>query len=155
MAGMNDFSSNPEAVERIAEACRPVAEGDPRVLGAYLFGSRASGETHEGSDVDLGVLFSEAVELEEQLRLERGFEEALAPLLSSVDVDLVDLGRCNAFLALDAIRGERIYERDGEACDHFDLYVMARAADLAPFERERRRRMLDPTTVVGEEGGRP
>jgi hypothetical protein len=59
-------------------------------------------------------------------------------------VDLVDAGSCNAFLALDVIRGERIFEADGLACDKFDLYVMRRAGDLEPFERERRRMLLDP-----------
>ena len=36
-----------------------------------------------------------------------------------------------------------VAESDPVALDHFDLYVMRRAADLAPFERERRRVLLE------------
>lgn len=127
-------------VAPITEACRPVAESDPRVVGLYLFGSQVNGDAHEASDVDLGVLFDygERVALREVIRLEHRFEEALGR-----KVDLVDVGHCKPFLALDVIRGERIYERDPVALDHFDLYVLRRAGDLAPFERERRRMLIE------------
>lgn len=132
-------------VSRIAESCRPAFAGDPRVLGAYLFGSRATGEAHARSDVDVAVLFGEKVDLDAQVRLEAQLEAVLG-----TSVDLIDVGRCNAFLALDAIRGERIYEADPVACDEFDLYVMRRAGDLAPFERERRRMVLEQARTAGE-----
>lgn len=127
-------------VERIAELTRPVARREPRIVGLYLFGSRADGTSHERSDVDLGALFRNEIGLRDVVRLEARFEDALG-----TSVDLVDLGSCDPFLALDAIRGERIYETDGLACDEFDLYVMRRAADLAPFEHERRRMLLTPS----------
>lgn len=120
-------------------AAREVAAGDPRIVGLYLFGSQATGETHARSDVDLGVLFREKVGLDEVIRLESRFEERLGR-----SVDLVHLGTCNAYLALAAVRGERIFERDTTACDLFDLYVLRRAADLAPYERVRRRMLLEP-----------
>ncbi len=123
----------------IREAVTDAVKGDPRVLAVYLFGSRARGEATEGSDVDLGVLFSERTRLDRVLDLEAQIEDALG-----TDVDLVDLGKANAFLALDAIRGERIYCTDSTRCDEFDLYVLRRAGDLAPLERERRRMLLDP-----------
>lgn len=113
------------------------------MVGLYLFGSYANGDVHAASDIDLGALFTERVELGEVIRLEHRFEEAL-----SRKVDLVDVGHCNAFLALDVVRGERIYAADPEALDHFDLYVMRRAADLAPFERERRRMLLEGEGVT-------
>ncbi len=127
-------------IQEIAHLCRPVAAADPRVLGLYLFGSEAEGEAGEHSDVDLGVLFPRDSDagLRDVVRLEASFAEAL-----DRDVDLVNLGTCDPFLALQAIRGERIYEGDGLACDEFDLYVMRRAGDLAPFERERRRMVLE------------
>lgn len=144
-----------ESTARLAAACRPVVDGDVRVQGLYLFGSRARGEDRGASDVDLGVLFAEPVGLQDLVLLQQRIEAAVGKVLPGVDVDLVDLGRCGAFLALDAVRGERIYERDGAACDRFDLYVMARAGDLAPFERERRRRVLDPSTVGAVPPGDP
>lgn len=122
----------------LVAAAREVAAGEPRLVGLYLFGSQATGETHEQSDVDLGALFREKVGLDEVIRLESRFEERLGRR-----VDLVDAGSCDPFLALRIIRGERVYCTDSTRCDEFDLYVLRRAADLAPFERERRRMVLE------------
>jgi predicted nucleotidyltransferase len=116
-----------------------VTSDDPRVLAVYWFGSRTRGEALEGSDVDLAALFTEPVDVMELLGLEDRIERALG-----TPVDLLDLGKAGAFLALDAIRGERIYCTDPTRCDEFDLYVLRRAGDLEPFERERRRLALTP-----------
>jgi len=58
---------------------------------------------------------------------------------TGLPVDLVDVGRAGAFLALEVVRGERVFCRDDVAADRFELYVLARAGDLLPFERERQR----------------
>lgn len=123
----------------LVRAAVAVAAAEPRIVGLYLFGSRAKGEVHERSDVDLGALFAEKMTPEEVFRLEVRFEERLGR-----PIDLVDAGSCDAYLALAIIRGERIFCTDSTRCDEFDLYVMRRAADLAPFERERRRMALAP-----------
>jgi len=115
------------------------AASEPRILALYLFGSRASGDATEHSDVDVGVLFQEAVTLRDLLLLEDVLERRLG-----IPVDLVDAGRASAFLALDIIRGERIFCTDSYRCDEFELYVMRRAGDLAPFEWERRRLLSQP-----------
>ncbi len=125
-----------EAIRAGAEA---IGRQDRRIVALYLFGSRASGEEHPGSDVDLGALFREPVPLAELLELEERLGKAL-----SVPVDLVDAGRASAFLALDIVRGERLYCADEDKADEFDLYVLRRAGDLEPFERERRRVLLTP-----------
>lgn len=115
------------------------AASEPRILALYLFGSRARHEATEQSDVDVGILFRQEVSLRDVLLLEDALERRLG-----VPVDLVDAGRASAFLALDIIRGERVFCADPDRCDEFDLYVMRRAGDLAPFERERRRLLLQP-----------
>ncbi|HXO18290.1 MAG TPA: nucleotidyltransferase domain-containing protein [Thermoanaerobaculia bacterium] len=114
---------------------------DPRILALYLFGSRARQEEGEHSDVDVALLFREREPLRELLLLEDDLERQLG-----MPVDLVDAGRASAFLALDVIRGERIYCTDPDRCAEFELYVMRRAGDLAPFERERRRLLSQPWT---------
>jgi predicted nucleotidyltransferase len=114
------------------------AEGDPRILALYLFGSRGRHEETEQSDIDVGVLFRSEQSLREVLLLEDALERRLG-----LPVDLIDAGRASAFLALDIIRGERVFCADPDRCDEFELYVMRRAGDLAPFERERRR-LLQP-----------
>jgi len=125
--------------ERIQRAVSEVAQNDARILAVYLFGSRTKGEEHARSDVDLAVLFDKPCSLPALVDLEIQFEDALG-----TKVDLVDLGKVRPFLALDVIRGERLVCRDSKRCDEFDLYVLRRAGDLAPLERERRRMLLDP-----------
>jgi predicted nucleotidyltransferase len=125
--------------DRIQHLVSEVARDDPRILAVYLFGSRTKGEEHAASDVDLAVLFHEPQGLDDLLGLEIRFEDALG-----TKVDLIDVGKAKPFLALDAISGERIYCTDSRRCDEFDLYVLRRAGDLAPFAKERRRMLLDP-----------
>ncbi len=124
-------------LEAIHRAVETVAASDDRILAVYLFGSRTDGSARPDSDVDLGVLFQSPSQLDQLVDLQMAFEQYLGK-----DVDLIDLGRANAFLTLDAIRGERLYCRDPFASDNFELYVLRRAADLAPFERQRRRLLL-------------
>lgn len=123
----------------LARELAAFAESDPRILALYLFGSRARGDATEDSDVDVGVLFREPASLRDVLLLEDALEQRLGR-----PVDLIDAGHASAFLALDVIRGERVFCTDGYRCDEFELYVMRRAGDLAPYERERRRRILQP-----------
>jgi predicted nucleotidyltransferase len=118
---------------------RAFAASDPRILAAYLFGSRGRREETEQSDVDVGVLFRQEESLREVLLLEDALEQRLG-----LPVDLIDAGKASAFLALDILRGERVFCADLDRCDEFELYVMRRAGDLAPFERERRRLLLQP-----------
>jgi predicted nucleotidyltransferase len=123
----------------IGSALGSVAAGDPRILALYLFGSRGRGEETDQSDVDVGVLFHQPQSLRDVLVLEDALERRLG-----LPVDVVDAGHANAFLALDIIRGERVFCADADRCDEFELYVMRRAGDLAPYERERRRLLLQP-----------
>jgi predicted nucleotidyltransferase len=123
----------------IERELRSFGAGDPRILALYLFGSRGRREETEQSDVDVGILWREEQALRDVLLLEDDLQRRLG-----LKVDLVDAGRANAFLALDIIRGERVFCADPDRGDEFELYVMRRAGDLAPFERERRRRLLQP-----------
>ena len=129
----------PLTLASLAEVCREMAAAERRILAVYLFGSRATGEARPDSDVDLAVLFSEPVGLGDLVGLTNRFEERLG-----ARVDLINIGTCDPFLALAAIRGERLYCADPVRCDEFDLYVLRRAGDLEFFERERRAMLLRP-----------
>ena len=126
-------------VSAIKDQLAVFAAAEPRIVACYLFGSRARGDATAASDVDVAALFGETVALDDLLRLEDALERKLG-----LPVDLIDLGRANAFLALDVIRGECVYCTDEDHCDDFELYVMRRAGDLLPFERERLRLVLQP-----------
>jgi len=123
----------------IEDELRAFGAADPRIVALYLFGSRGRREETEHSDVDVGVLFRQEQTLHDVLLLEDALERRLG-----LKTDLIDAGRASAFLALDIIRGEQVFCADPDRSDEFELYVMRRAGDLAPFERERRRRLLQP-----------
>lgn len=136
---MSDVTAGAASGTALAGDLAGLAASDPRIVALYLFGSRARGEATERSDVDVGILFRQEVALRDILLLEDALEQHLG-----LPVDVVDAARASAFLALDVIRGERVYCSDPDRCDEFELYVMRRAGDLAPFERERRRLLMQP-----------
>ena len=112
----------------------------------YAFGSRAQeifqyshgkGKLDEASaaDVDLGVktLRDSPLSPREKVNLTIALEE----LLGVKRVDLVILSEADPFLAANIIRGERIFCRDAYLAHEYELFVLRRAGDLAPLERER------------------
>lgn len=115
----------------------------------YVFGSRARevaarvrGEdpgsddpTGSHSDVDVGVrpLPGVTLDVDDVVQLADELERAF-----DVDrVDVVVLPSAKAFLALDVIRGELLYCADRHAQAEYELYVLARAGDLAHYQQAR------------------
>jgi hypothetical protein len=84
--------------------------------------------TSSDADVDVGVLPVRGREIGMRAR-----------------VDLVFLREADPFLAANIVRGERLHARDSYSADECDLYVLRRAGDLAPLERERM------ALILGEE----
>jgi predicted nucleotidyltransferase len=124
----------------LVEAVRAAGERRPGLQALWVFGSRGDGTAHEGSDLDVGVLWEPAQPLEATLALEEELSRS-----AELPVDVVDAARAGAFLALEIVRGERVFCRDEVAADLFELYVLRRAGDLLPFERERQAMLLgDP-----------
>lgn len=118
----------------------------------YIFGSRAAeiGAFVRGqgrlnpkitSDVDVAVLprRGQRLNVQEKVRLIAVLED----LLDVARVDLVILSEANPFLAVDIVSGECVYTRDADALAEYELYVLRRAGDLAPFERVRRQQLLE------------
>ena len=87
------------------------------------------------SDLDIGVkpTSKRKLSVKEKARLSIALED----LLSVNRVDLVILSEADPFLAANIIRGERIYSKDTYLADEYDLYILRRAGDLIPLERER------------------
>jgi len=61
----------------------------------------------------------------------------LEDLFDAPRVDLVLLHEADPFLAANIVRGERLYVKDEHDADEYDLYILRRAGDCAPLERER------------------
>jgi hypothetical protein len=72
----------------------------------------------------------------------------LERLLDEPRIDLIPLPSASPFLALEAIRGELLHSSDPHGQAEFELYVLRRAGDLAPFQRLRQdlalSRYVDP-----------
>lgn len=116
----------------------------------YVFGSRAQTIyewlyddnmelVSHPSDVDVGVKSPHLLTVHEKVKIALALEE----LFSVPRVDLVSVADADPFLAMNIIRGNRLYARDAYKADEYDLYVMRRAGDLAPFERERMAMVLN------------
>ncbi len=91
------------------------------------------------SDLDIGVKPAQPLEVRRKVELAIALED----LFGVNRVDLVVLPEADPFLAVNVIRGERLFADDSALADEYDLYVLRRAADLLPFERERQRRILE------------
>lgn len=138
----------------IADALSEIA-GRYGLQDIYAFGSRtrevaarvrgASGDAPadpglEGSDLDLAVQPSpgHALDHRDRVRLMAELED----LFDVPRVDLVILSEAPPLLAVDVIRGELLHSTDPLAQARHELYILRRAADLAPHQRERVRAIL-------------
>jgi predicted nucleotidyltransferase len=114
-----------------------------RLLGAWLYGSHARGQSRAGSDLDIAVLFDEPLDPVPRV-------DATARLAAAigVTVDLVDLRRAGGLLRVEATQGGRplvppTIEADLFAthalADHLSFAARRRAATAAMQETFRAR----------------
>jgi predicted nucleotidyltransferase len=118
----------------------------------YVFGSRTAEirgameidrfESGPSSDVDIAVRLTGGRTLSIREKAELGV--ALENLLGVDRVDVVLLSEVDPFLAVNIIRGERLFCRDDYASDEYELYVLRRAGDLVRFEQLRIERIMGP-----------
>lgn len=85
------------------------------------------------SDLDIGVLTQSPLSVEKKVELGLALED----IFGVQRVDLSVLQEVDAFLAVNIIRGERLYAKDDYLADEYELFVLRRAGDLAEFERQR------------------
>lgn len=135
-----------ELGKRIAALCE-----QHHIVSLYVFGSQArslyesvsSGAApalSTGHDVDIGVRLQPEYQITTRQKVE--LTQKLESLIGAERVDLVFLDEVDPFLAANVIRGERLYTAHSHASDEYELYVLRRAGDLAPYERERIRLIL-------------
>ena len=112
----------------------------------YVFGSRTQEVCRHldderlpavgaGSDVDIGILPAVSTVLTVDRKV--AIAAAIEDLFDVRRVDLVVIPDADPFVAVNVIRGECLYRRDQAGLDEYELYVLRRAGDLAPLERER------------------
>lgn len=112
----------------------------------YAFGSRAreirkliEGKSldldRSSSDVDIGFKLRPGASL--SVREKARLSVELEDILDVNRVDLFDVHKGDPFVAVNVVRGERLFCRDESKADEYELYVFRRAGDLAYLERER------------------
>ena len=94
-------------------------EKHTELQAAWLFGSQASGRAHSESDVDVAVLASQPLTLDQRLTLQMELEEAL----QTYRLDLVDLRKAGVVLQFEALQGERLLCRSPEEVAEFSSLV--------------------------------
>jgi predicted nucleotidyltransferase len=125
------------------------------VLTLYAFGSQAKKirDLVEGrqnipllssSDADIGVtvISGRKFSVAEKVNLALALED----FFGCKRVDLVSLSEADPFLAAEVIRGERLFAHNEHESDEYELYILRRAGDLAPLERERMALVLGEST---------
>lgn len=91
------------------ERLKAVLASEPGLLAAWLFGSRAAGRTHPGSDIDIALLYERPPALARLAALRARLQEALG----MEDVDLVVLDEeTPSVLAFEAVSGSLLHCRD-------------------------------------------
>jgi uncharacterized protein len=93
----------------------------PELQGVYIFGSTASGEAHEGSDLDLAILLPRIADSNRLWECRQELEAT-----SMQDVDLIDLQKASTVLRAQIINtGLRILELDQKACQTFEMLSLS------------------------------
>ncbi len=139
----------------ILEDLKSIAERY-HLIAVYAFGSRSKeafarvqGEDTPAnladSDLDIGILPSrdKKLSVDEKVQLGLTFER----IFKASRVDLVVLPESPPFLALEIVRGELLYASDPVQEAEYELFVLRRAGDLAPWERKRRKMLLEGEAI--------
>jgi uncharacterized protein len=112
----------------VPAAALEVLGEDEDIVAAYLFGSRAEGVERPDSDWDFAVLWSDAVASTDRFRRRMRLMETLAHRLGC-RVDVVDLRTAAVLLAVHAVRGELLFERDPAVRSLFEMRIRSREDD--------------------------
>ena len=114
-------------------------------MALYAYGSRAAQAVHwlhrggalaaGPNDLDLAV--SGGIDRRYSLAEKVALATAFSDLFEFETIDLADMNEVDPFVAANIVRGERLCCSDRMYAEELDLYVLRRAGDLAPFERER------------------
>jgi hypothetical protein len=126
----------------------------------YAFGSRAD-EFHAAvfsgsiidqtlaADIDVAIKLIPKHRLSIRQKAELAIE--LEDLLGVGRIDLVHMPDADPFLAANIVRGNRLYCIDDTIADEYELYILRRAGDLAPLERQRLKLIMDRQVSATED----
>jgi predicted nucleotidyltransferase len=129
------MSSRTFSIDGIRAKLAPLLKEEALQI-VLLFGSQSSGQVHPESDIDLGFLYDEPVDLLE-------LTNKVTRLLHTDRVDVVDLRRANPLLCFSAARqGKLLYERCPGLFNRFYSLSFRRYVDTKKL-RDARQRAID------------
>jgi uncharacterized protein len=117
--------------------------GEARVLVAYLFGSTSRGEANCLSDIDIAVLFDDALTNKEAFDLQLKLIVDLGDLLKTKTVDLVVLNDSPLLLTFNIIRDGIILKCDEKKRVNFETRVMSRYYDEQYYIERHMKRTIE------------
>ncbi len=112
------------------QAVTDLARQFPGLDLLLLFGSRARGDSHPGSDWDFGYLAGPELD-------PYAFQGRLTLLLGTDKIDLVNLNRTNGLLRFRAAaEGKTLFESSGGVFERFAFEAISYWCDMGPIIRE-------------------
>ena len=124
----------------IIERSRSILINSPNVCLAYLFGSQVNEKTGPISDIDLGVLFEDGMDI---LNARSRIAYDLGEELQHQRIDIVSLSEASVELAYAIIsQGICIFQRDNAIRVEFEAQVLSRYGDYLPVLRSQRQEIL-------------
>ncbi len=105
----------------------------------FVFGSKAAGTQHRGSDLDLAALFRRRPDTLALLDAQTALEE-----IAGRDVDLVDLATASPILVRQVLgHGRCVFGRDAPELAHFEATLPGRYEDLERIRAEAERALVE------------
>ena len=136
MTDKNTPDRNKEGAKVNLEHLSAYLSRDSRIAAATVFGSAQDGIVRSGSDLDLGVLFTEALDADEYLEF---YTELCEEVPSVENLDVVSLNEADPILAFEAINGRFLCKNDLEKAADFVSLVCREYEDvMGNLEHQRR-----------------
>lgn len=123
------------STEKAISLILPLLENDPRILAAYLFGSRIK-KAEPSSDMDIALYTSKDFSWEDYYILYGELSKAL----SSDRIDLVWLNEADPILSFEVIKNGRVLiYKDADLLNDFELKSKKRYYDYVLYLNKHRR----------------
>ncbi len=131
-------------IAKLRELSQQIPEKIPYLKMLVLFGSRATGNTHQNSDWDFAVIYDE--KLRNTHTQGNGFSLFELPFvigeLFKIDpdnIDIVELNNCSNLIAHFIARdGKVLYENESNQFEDFRQRVLLDNSDIKKIERNKR-----------------
>jgi len=115
-------------VNRIEKILKNYAADKPEIAAVFLFGSEAAGHSHQGSDVDIALLFKPDCSPSGDHLME--IRDELTSLLQR-EADIVNLNCSSPIIRMQVLRkGKRVFTRDQQMYNIFFVRTINEYDDL-------------------------